>query len=158
MFIWPCQPGLCWNCHAVEMRLRLSRESGVDGGKGVEGGIECFSWAERSLYLADNSYSRVRYCATANTCGGGNKQRLQKRQTNDSTLHSKLFSSYTACFYRATLKVKQSATVYSMCTYWGNVNNNPKRDGRKTQDVIPSELLYWFHRLILFSFFPRLSQ
>lgn len=123
----------------------------------VEGGIECFSWAERRLYLADNSYSRKCYCATANTRDGGNKQWLQKRQTNDSTLHSKLFSSYKACICRVTLKVEQSCAVYvhllhhqrelfykSKIRSWINSWKPHKHN------AIPCELLYWSYWFICY--------
>lgn len=83
-------------------------------GKGWKVELNASAEPRGRLYLADNSYSRVHYCASANSRDGGNKQRLQKRQTNDSTLHSKLFSSDMGCLYRVTLKVKvkESYSIY----------------------------------------------
>lgn len=156
MFISPQQPGLGWNCGDVGTKVCLSWKRGVDGGKREESGIECFNWAERRLYLADNSYSRVHYCATANSRDGGNKQRLQKRQTNDSTLHSKLFSSYTGFLYRVyrvTLKVKQSGTVYLHLLRRQKTTTPPKKrwlHNYNTDSVTAALLILLIYSLVLF--------
>lgn len=126
----------------------------------MEGGIECFSWAQRRLYLADNSYSWMRYCAMANTRDGGNKQQLQKRQMTQHFTQN--YSRYTWPVSTEWLWKSNRVIQYSMCalTAWKTwlclrlvyKNNSKKLNtyvvGNHIMHVIPCELLYWFYSFI----------